>query len=295
MLAPAGVVSAAAQSASAGACKSWVHLTSPNVGTGDNNFNGVAAVSARNAWAVGEYFVGASTVTLIEHWNGKSWSVISSPNVGTGDVLYGVYAVSATDVWAAGSYFNGTAGQTLIEHWNGKSWSVVSSPNVGTGTNELFSVRGTSSHSIWAVGVTVTSYPTSRTLILHWGGRHWRVVPSPSVGTGTNILSAVRPLSPTDAWAAGRYVSGSTSKTLILHWGGRHWRVVPSPNVGSGDNTLRGVLASSTTDAWAVGDYYNGTVDKTLILHWGGRHWRETSSPSVGTGSNDLNAIGGTS
>src|SRR5712692_12001493 len=117
MLAPAGVVSAAAQSASAGACKSWVHLTSPNVGTGDNNFNGVAAVSARNAWAVGEYFVGASTVTLIEHWNGKSWSVISSPNV-------------------------------------------------GTGTNELFAVRGTSSHNIWAAGLTVTSYPTSRTLIL---------------------------------------------------------------------------------------------------------------------------------
>lgn len=295
IMAPAGMAQAGARSAPAGACRSWVHKASPNVGTGDNNLYGVAAISASNAWAVGGYFVGASTVTLIEHWNGKSWSVVSSPNVGTGDLLYGVYAVSAADVWAAGSYFNGTAGQTLIEHWNGKFWSVVSSPNVGIGTNELFAIRGASSHSIWAVGDTVTSYPTSRTLILHWSGGHWRVVPSPSVGTGTNILSAVRPLSVTDAWAVGRDVRGSTSRTLILHWGGGHWRVVPSPNVGTRDNTLRGVRASSTADAWAVGNYYNGAVEKTLILHWSGRRWRVSSSPNAGTGSNDLNAIAGTS
>lgn len=48
-------------------------MTSPDAGTGDNNLNGVTAISTRNAWAVGEYFVGVSTLTLIEHWNGNSW------------------------------------------------------------------------------------------------------------------------------------------------------------------------------------------------------------------------------
>ena len=190
VVAPAPVVLAAARNASSGACRSWVHATSPNAGTGDNNLYGVTAISAGSAWAVGEYFVGVNTLTLIEHWNGKSWKVVPSPNKGTGDSLYAVYAVSATNVWAAGSYYNGTAGRTLIEHWNGKAWKVVPSPNVGARTNEIFSVRGTSGHDIWAAGEAFTGYPTSRTLILHWNGRRWRVAPPARACPPSRILSA---------------------------------------------------------------------------------------------------------
>src|SRR5579859_6854009 len=82
ILAPAGVALAGAQSASAGVCGSWVQQTSPNVGVGDNSINGVAAISASNAWAVGYNFIGVNTVTLIEHWDGTSWSVVPSPNAG---------------------------------------------------------------------------------------------------------------------------------------------------------------------------------------------------------------------
>ena len=119
------------------------------------------------------------------------------------------------------SYYNGTAGRTLIEHWNGKAWKVVPSPNVGARTNEIFSVRGTSGHDIWAAGEAFTGYPTSRTLILHWNGRRWRVAASPSVPSEPNSLSAVRPLSSAGAWAVGRYLRGSVSKTLILRWSRR--------------------------------------------------------------------------
>ena len=233
IMTPAGVAVAGARGTSPGACKKWVHTTSPDAGTGDNDLSGIAAVSARDAWAVGEYFVGVDTKTLIEHWNGKSWSVVKSPNAGPDNSLNSVYAVSASDAWAAGSYYNGTTGRTLIEHWNGKSWSVVKSPNVGPGSNELTSVRGTSAHDIWAVGDTVTSYPVTRTLILHWNGRRWRVASSPSVPAEPNFLSGVRPLSPSGAWAVGHYVHGSASRTLILHWSGGHWRIVRSPNVGT--------------------------------------------------------------
>ena len=100
-------------------------MTTRNAGTGDNDLYGVAAISAGNVWAVGEYFVGVNTRTLIEHWNGKSWKIVPSPNLGTVIRSTRVYAVSAANVWAAGSYYNGTAGRTLIEHWNGKSWKVV--------------------------------------------------------------------------------------------------------------------------------------------------------------------------
>src|SRR6185437_10669976 len=129
--------------------------------------------------------------------------VFTSPNKGTGDALGAVYAVSASDVWAAGSYYNGTAGRTLIEHFNGKSWSVVTSPNVGALSNEITALRGTSANDIWAVGDAVTSYPTTKTVILHWNGHRWRLVTSPSVPDKPNFLTAVRPVSASEAWPSG--------------------------------------------------------------------------------------------
>src|SRR5260370_17824098 len=81
ILAPAGVVWAGVHSRSPTVCRSWAHKTSPNGGTGDNVLNGVVATSANNPWAVGEYFVGADTVTLIEHSNRHSRSSHSYPNL----------------------------------------------------------------------------------------------------------------------------------------------------------------------------------------------------------------------
>src|SRR5206468_9107024 len=87
-------------------CLPWEVVSSPNVGTSDNQLRGVAAVSANDVWAVGDYSNGTGhQQTLVEHWNGTAWSVVPSPNVGTGhNVLNGVAAVSANDVWAVGTY-----------------------------------------------------------------------------------------------------------------------------------------------------------------------------------------------
>jgi hypothetical protein len=294
LMVPAGAGAANAGATSPAQCTSWAHKKSPNAGTGDNDLYGVAAVSPSNAWAVGEYFVGVNTDALIEHWNGKTWRVVPSPDKGTGDQLKAVYAVSATNVWAAGSYYGTMAGRTLIEHWNGKAWSVVPSPNLGSGSNEILSIRGTSASDIWAVGNAVTSYPVTRTVILHWNGKRWRLASSPSEPSVLNVLTAVRPLSAANAWAVG-YVSGAATKTLILHWSHGHWRIVPSPNTGTQSSTLSGVRTTSAADAWAVGDFSNGTSYRTFIVHWNGRHWRTVSSPDAGKGNNDLNAIGGAS
>jgi hypothetical protein len=289
-----GPAAKAGESAAPAACTSWVHMTSRNPGTVDDVLYGVTALSARNVWAVGEYFVGVNTQTLIEHWNGTAWRVVHSPNKGTGDQLNSVYAVSPTNIWAAGSYFS-TSGRTLIEHWNGKAWKIVASPNLGLGSNGLTGVRGTSAHDIWAVGDAVTSYPIAKTVILHWTGRRWHLVSSPSVANRPNFLAAVRPLSATEAWAVGRYVSASgASRTLTLLWSKGHWRIVASPNgSATSDDDLRGVFVSSPVSAWAVGDYSTGAVDHTLTLHWNGRRWQKTFSPNLG--SDELNAVGATS
>jgi hypothetical protein len=294
VIVPGPAAVAASGSTGPAACVAWVQMSSRSPGAVGNSLYGVTALSSRNVWAVGEYFVGVNTKTLIEHWNGKTWEVVQSPNAGTGDLLNSVYAVSPANIWAAGDYFS-SSGRTLIEHWNGKTWKIVSSPNLGLGSNDLTAVRGTSAHDIWAVGDAVTSYPVAKTVILHWNGRRWQLVSSPSVANRPNFLTAVRPLSATEAWAVGRYVSASgSSRTLTLLWSTRHWRITASPGgPGTSDDTLRGVLVSSPASAWAVGDYSTGAIDKTLILHWNGHRWQKTFSPNMG--SDDLNAIGATS
>ncbi len=134
----------------------WQIVASPNTGTVPNDLWGVAAVSASNIWAVGDYGMPSNppTQTLIEHWNGTSWKIVSSPNGGTGhNQLTSVAAVSATNLWAVGNDTNSNSpSQTLIEHWNGTSWKVVASPNVGTSDNGLSSVTAVTATNLWAVG-----------------------------------------------------------------------------------------------------------------------------------------------
>src|SRR5437660_8240691 len=169
--------------------------------TNTYSLNGVAAISAASAWAVGYFIHGSGhSRTLIEHWNGAAWRVKASPNVGTGNnTLNGVVAISRSNAWAVGSY-TGASGhrRTLVEHWNGAGWKVKASPNVGTGNNSLNGVDATSGTNAWAVG---SRSGGRRTLIERWNGSAWRVKASPNVGTSANRLTGVAVTGAGNAWA----------------------------------------------------------------------------------------------
>ena len=265
--------------------RTWNIVSSPNIGTLGSSLSSVAAVSANNIWTVGDYihFVNGGDVyqTLIEHWNGTSWSVVSSPNAGGGsNFLFGVAAVSSSDIWAVGTYPTLNQ-QTLIEHWDGTSWSVVPSPNVASVDNYLYSVVAVSATDIWAVGISVNSSQLGpdQTLIEHWDGTSWSIVPSPNVGTLDNRLNGVAAVSASDIWAVGNYFNSNFYyKTLIEHWDGTSWSVVSSPNPGANNNNLSGVAAISSSDVWAVG----GSPRGTLIEQWNGTNWSIVSSPRLG-------------
>ncbi|MGB8345059.1 MAG: hypothetical protein WCD86_09250, partial [Ktedonobacteraceae bacterium] len=152
---------------------SWSTITSPNLGTGNNTLYGVAAVARNDVWAVGVSDAGS----LVEHWNGKYWKLVPSPVVGgAANILLAVTAIASNDVWAVGNY-NGT---TLTEHWNGTSWSIVASPDVSNSFNFLLGVAAVASNNLWAVGYYYNDSTPNRTLILHWNGERWRIVPSPN-------------------------------------------------------------------------------------------------------------------
>ena len=216
-------------------------------------------------------------------------------------LLYAVHAVSRRDVLAAGESLTGTLGP-LAFRWNGHAWLQPPQPVFSYGAIEGISAN--SANNAWAVGSH--AYP-QQTLIEHWDGSQFSLVPSPSPGRtpGVNILAGVAATSARNAWAVGFYsfLGPDSTLTLIEHWNGYAWRQVRSPNPAPGKpggsppvaNALRGVAAISGTDAWAVGfNTSTGIQSKTLIVHWNGRTWKHVVSPNP-SHSSQLTAVAATS
>jgi hypothetical protein len=178
--------------------------------------------------------------------------------------------VSASNVWAVG-HTGGSAGTiTLATHWTGpgSGWMTVATPNANA-SNTLRGLAAVSASDVWAVGSSFKSAfdgsSVSKTLIEHWNGTAWSIVPSPNVGAGNNALLAVAARAANDVWAVGYDddVTGSipVRKTVVLRWNGAIWSRVASPNAGSGDNWLTSVVApAGTTEVWAAGPSASGTV-----------------------------------
>jgi Tol biopolymer transport system component len=255
----------------------------------------ITAVSSDDVWAVGLSEPGPQG--LIEHWDGTQWSVVPSADPGTRFWHFeGVAAVGPDDVWAVGNTATGESGGTLIEHWDGSAWSVVPSPSpeprplTGRPYGTLDAVAALSADDVWAVGeaTNVAGVGASNTLIEHWDGSAWSVVPSPDEvsekGVPFDHLLSVAANSPDDVWAVGIHgndagIGGGGDHGLIEHWDGNSWQVVEEPVVGVW-NRFYGVSASSD-GAWAVGSYENGSgsVSGALIEHWDGSAWTVTDTP----------------
>jgi hypothetical protein len=114
---------------------------------------GVAALSATDAWAVGNYTANDHTIrALIAHWDGTSWKAVSSPD--TWGELSGVAAVSARDVRAVGyrrpdSGGSGTIG--IVEHWDGTAWNINDSP-MPQGVAHSTTIAEDGAGGYWAAG-----------------------------------------------------------------------------------------------------------------------------------------------
>lgn len=218
---------------------SWSIVPGPNPGPNSNVLTGVVAISAHDAWAVGDYRdINFNELPLIEHWDGSSWSVVSSPNLGSFASLTGVAATSAKDVWAVGSFFDSTnTDQALVEHWNGSMWEATIGLNPAGSPGSFFEgVTAVSKRNVWAVGGTnLPGGGGLATLIEHWNGSSWQIIPSPNfpnVNGPFNSLNGVAAVPhDEDVWAVGRAADSSGSfVTLTEAWNGTQWRIVASPN-----------------------------------------------------------------
>jgi hypothetical protein len=170
---------------------------------------------------------------------GSGWTVISSPSPNSKNLLAAVSGTSDSDVWAVGSQFDANQNQTILaEHWDGTNWTVSPTPNPGTHLcapdwqNLMTGVYMAATSDVWAVGTQCTASDNYNTLVEHWNGTAWSVIPSPNKQGGEtenpgSTLAAVAGSSSNDVWAAGSWAGGAWPNngggTLIEHWNGEKW------------------------------------------------------------------------
>lgn len=221
----------------------------------------------------------------------SSWSTVASaPEVSSPRAIA---PISPDDIWIVGDkgLVNGVV-STGAEHWDGTNWTLFPTPNKTAGANAENVLAGTdavSSNDVWAVGYSGPGL--YKTLVEHWDGTRWSIVPSPNVGSQTNSLLSVDALGPNVAWAVGYRMEDAKRKTLVQVWNGTSWSIVSTPNPGSLSNTLLGVAAVAADDVWAVGYKSSGRGYRSLVLHYDGETWSEVTVPVVGTGDNVITSI----
>jgi hypothetical protein len=159
---------------------------------------------------------------------------------------------------------------------------LVPSPSPGQDRNELTGVTALSPTDVWAVGYSADPSQSSdrpwrySTLIEHWDGTSWTVIPSPDPYSGAgNFLNDVVAISPDDAWAVGGTgdIFPNRGDAFILHWDGHRWTTWPIA-VGH-PSGFDDVMATSPGDVWATG-YGQFAL---MVEHFDGVRWKAAQPP----------------
>ena len=152
----------------------WRRVHSPDPQGRGNFLQGVTAITADDAWAVGYTVTGSGVYhALTMHWDGSAWSVVTSP---AGDInLRAVSASSADDVWAVGLTdecgHGGSRCTTVAMHWDGSNWTLTSTLNpASSSVDALLGVAAIGRDDVWAAGTV----DWESTLIEHYDGSTWR-------------------------------------------------------------------------------------------------------------------------
>jgi hypothetical protein len=225
----------------------------------------VSAVTPDNIWAAGFELDTAELQDqpLVEHWDGSQWNIVPLKALSTGNViLTGISAISANDVWAVGVSISASKpAQAVSAHWDGSSWSTSTNPTFTSTTSSALTTVATSRHGqILEVGDRFSPTTRQQTLIESPDASgQWRVVSSPSIGSGANTLSGVAIDERGQSWAVGNYMNPTTKteQTLIEQSNDAgQWQIMLSPNTSPTDSdSLNAVSVSRglAPTVWAVG------------------------------------------
>ncbi|HJP65730.1 MAG TPA: hypothetical protein VKA30_05435 [Actinomycetota bacterium] len=235
-------------------------------------------------------------------WSATVWTVLPTANPASQTVsdiiLFGVSAVSPTDAWAVGMDQIGATRSPLVEHWDGQRWRAVRVPRPANRQSWFNGVLALSGTDVWAVGESTNPQADNqdqRTLIEHWNGTVWSIVPSPNPavnGNSGDVLMGIDGNGPNDLWTVGWAFDEPNQQIqmLLAHWNGSAWTAAPSPSPLGSAHFGTAVTTISPTDAWAVG---NDSLEENISAHWNGSQWTLVPTPSLHDGLSPINDLTG--
>src|SRR5260221_3116462 len=279
----------------------WTVQKTQLYGTSDNSVGAVARSSPDDVLAVGNLLPDSATskqdatLSFGEHYDGKKGSVKPTPNTGVNfNSFYGL-AASQGQAWAVGEYLNSNyQDRALIETWDGHSWSIANNPQPRSVRHMLFRAAPLSPSDVWVVRDHEGRKGVVETLVEHWDGSAWTVVPTPDPGATGNHLYAVDAVSPDDVWAAGMQLSGSSpDHGLVEHWDGQKWSVVPRPASGSASLVMLDGIAATASQVWVAGEADSPEGGgQPLVEGYQNGTWKDAALPTVPDGANWTNLWG---
>jgi hypothetical protein len=233
----------------------WTRITTPNLGTGENDLFTASVISPNDIWAGGNGTVGGVTEIVIAHWNGIKWKKFTVPAIGTGDnFLEGLTAAGPGDVWITLTYPDANTGndRATTYHRVGSSWHRVNFAQPSTNDVEPRDMVALSPTQIWLAGFYVKG-AKELGLIERYNGSHWTRFPIVNPDPRT-FLEHIAPLGPHDIYVVG----GSGSHAFAEHYDGASWQQVTTHDpAGATANQLNGAAAASSgpndTRIWGVG------------------------------------------
>jgi hypothetical protein len=228
-------------------------------GRGFAELRDVAAVTRRNAWAVG---LGDAN-ELVLRWNGRRWRSVDVP-AGLDASLWGVSASASNNVWTVGTDRSGW----LILNWNGRRWRRLAPPSFpSTEFSYLKGVITFAPNDVWIAGDSPGRSEAGA--LAHWNGSTWQVFITPGPASVGSLSATAR----NDIWATGGWQTGEVG---FYHWDGRRWAFLMPPVRDFSTD----ITAVSRRDAWAV----------RPLMRWRGRGFRRVKSMRF-DGFNTVTAI----
>lgn len=259
-------------------------------------------LSGVSCWApTGCMAVGSSTDAqgggraLAERWNGISWAIVPILSLGgarSDNILWSVSCTSSARCSAVGS----ESGVPMAEQWDGAAWSLVRVPlPVDSRNASLNSVSCGSLSDCTAVGnMLENSGQPPETLIEHWDGLQWSVMPSPNVaGAAVSNLWAVSCVGASNCTAVGDSATGGvdTETTLVEREVDSSWSIVPSPSVSGAETSLQAIDCTTGSECTSGGfTYYSGPnsfTATTLLEQEVGGTWAVVANPDPPTTTYD--------
>jgi hypothetical protein len=229
----------------------------------DGAFLALDARTQSDVWAAGWQASGDLILPLVRHFDGTAWHEVTVPT-GLGEAqIKGVAALGRSNVWFVGELWNKDVAFAL--HWDGSGLAVVSVPRPGLASS-LNGVSASPDGDVWAVGDYTDDAVRHkiRSLVEHWTGSAWEVVPSPNLeGPWYKELTAVRAFGPGDVWAVG----WSDYQPLVMRWNGSEWAFDGSAG-GQEYDMFNAIAALSSDDLDAIGAQHD-----FVARHWDGSNW----------------------